>query len=484
LRRTSGFSDTPAVRSPRWQAGTGWTACLVSALVLCAAGAAATARALDDQTFVCGIQQGPSLSVPGARPTRKWDVISITDRAECANAHQWAILLGARIAGHAGEDTQVFRSGHFGCILARAELLAVCRDGNGGHGTEGVIVLGNPGENPLVPQYDSTYSPTAMQAVADLVGVPGPAATSLCEPFDGPAWKFRAADGHTVTGSSWVAYGDTFADGCPAAGDLRGESAAAIGDQAMSSRSFLVSSHLDGDWGCVAVHDYAWPGGAGTIVGVPLAGCTRVVYPFGTSSLAAELEQVVVLPDASGVTAGSRVHPATGVTTAVQQQLADAKLAVGALGLAAVAVKGTAAYVVGGTAGSGSHAPNGIIQCPRHRVGGAGWRHGSAHGDGFLVATSGGYPCELADAVIVPFLAYLVTGTATASAASLHRNGWSCNGDRTALTAMCAFDPSSVFQGRDRLATLIGGPVPQNIRVAVSADYPGAAAGLAASLRG
>jgi len=465
------------------RAGIAAIVCLVLLLVVGTTGAvsraATTTAAAGDPTFSCGIEQGPVWSVSDGLHGRRWYVIAIQTRTECDNAHDWAAVLGRRIAGRGGQSVQVFRVGTFGCVMVRTQLMAVCRQGNGGHGADGVIVLGNPAQNPLVEQYSGSYSPAAQQRVADLAGVPGPKGTSLCKLFDGPRWTFKAADGHAVSGGAWQAVGDSFPDGCAAAGDLRAASAAALTE---AGRSDLVVQSKHGDWGCVAAHDYAWPGGAGSTVGVPVAGCARLIFPFGTDTLSGGLEQVVVIPDVSGVTPGSAANPSTGVDTAVLQQVNDMHSAASHYGVMAVAVVAAAARVTGGShPETNAHTPQGTVQCGSRRVSGAGWRHGGAHGAAWLVATHGGYPCALASAVYAPVRAVLDTipPSGMPAAAALHRYGWTCRGNRTTLTGVCSFDPPD-----DTLAIALGRAVPAGMRVAVSAAYPGGQAALASAIGG
>ena len=442
-------------------------------LALCATGSAA--RTEVDPTFPCGTLHGPTWSVPG-RTGSNWYVIAIQTRNECATEQSWVDALSAKLVSRGGADVQVFRAGPnatYGCIMIRSQLFASCRAGNGGHGTDGVIVLGNPERNPYSAAYRDGFNPSAQQQVADLAGVPGPKGTSICKGFTGPRWAFKAADGHRVSGTSWTAYGDSFTDGCRSVAEPRNWAAAAASEEAMRSSGFLVREHGVGDWGCVAAHDYAWPGGAGSISGVPVAGCARVIYPFGLGTLSAQLEQVIVFPDMSG--AGPTAL--TGVTRAVQQQYIDTVAAASHHGITVVGVKAAAAKVVGGShPETNAHTPAGVVQCGARRVGGGSWRHGSARGDSWLVAVRGGYPCELARTVFAPFLAYLTLSPATA-AANLSRYGWSCSANRTAQTAGCSFSPPDSY-----LADALGRPVPAGMRVAISAGWSGGRAALATAI--
>ena len=72
--------------------------------------------------------------------------MALDDKNQCKGARQWLTVLSGRIV--AGADVQAFRTLGYACVVTRSELLGACRTGDGGPGSAGVAVIGDPQHNP------------------------------------------------------------------------------------------------------------------------------------------------------------------------------------------------------------------------------------------------------------------------------------------------------------------------------------------------
>jgi hypothetical protein len=114
------------------------------------------------------------------------------------------------MTSHSGADVQAFRLLGDACVLTKSTLFAACRTGNGGPGTVGVAVIGDPATNPAAQPYTSgRTSFPALPASGGGGGSGGPAASAdgIPIPWDGgvdchfptitgaATWKFRLPDG-------------------------------------------------------------------------------------------------------------------------------------------------------------------------------------------------------------------------------------------------------------------------------------------------
>ena len=120
-------------------------------MVAALAAAQAPAR-ISLQTYVCGVGNGSTWTRAGTTG-RDWVVIALDDKNQCKSARQWLATLSARLTAHAGADVQAFRLLGDACVLTKSTLLAACRTGNGGPGTVGVAVIGDPAHNPAARPY-------------------------------------------------------------------------------------------------------------------------------------------------------------------------------------------------------------------------------------------------------------------------------------------------------------------------------------------
>jgi hypothetical protein len=464
----------------------------VLSLVLGVTAAAPSTRSAALQTYVCGVGHASTWTRAGRTGT-DWLVLGLDSKSGCKSARQSLATLAPKITSHAGADTQAFRALGMACVITKSTLFGACRTGNGGPGTTGIAVIGDPTRNSAVrpyvggrtsfPALSSTTTPTT--AATGDPGVPrlSPAAVTCTAPADTAAagWAFRLPDGNLLSGNHWTV--NTFAffsdADCSAIRDLIPELETAAGNVTMDTSSFETKSWAHGSWACVAAHDVAYPGGRSSIVDVPVAGCARTIFLNGTSnadgtpSLATTLEQVVVYPNVEVGTSGTTTTEIRQLTTrvgAIRDSFEQYGISLVALNSA------TARRLSGpppaGTAVAGSHAPteSGVQSCgtAATAVPSARWTHGSEHGTTWELAVNAGYPCELATAVFKTFVANLAASPDTLTAAQLDRNGWTCSANQTTLIAICKFTPEIYT---DRLRAALGETVPTGFRIGIRAAY-------------
>ncbi len=461
--------------------------------VLVAALAAAQAPArVSLQTSICGVGTGSAWSRAGRSGT-KWLVVALDDKTQCKSARQWLTQLSARMTSHAGADVQAFRLLGDACVLTKSALLAACRTGNGGPGSVGVAVIGDPAANPAARPY--TGGRTSFPALpasggngGGTGGGPGPSADGVPIPWAGvdctfpssassATWSLRLSDGNLVTGSKWFVRGSAGGSeaGCRALRALWPDLTATAGKNHAQSDSFEAKSWIDGSWSCIAAHDVAWPGGGASIASLATAACARVEYPGGGDHPI--LEQVEVMPNVEST------EPATTVAerAALIPQARDLRDALDRYGIHAATVAALTAERLdhvppGASRATGTHplSASAVFTCgstasqhdPSYRVSGASWSHGSEHGSNWQVAVNGGYPCPLARGLFLPWLADALGGGTALSAAQLSRYGWHCTLQRAALIGVCNLTASG-----DPLRPAIGKPIPGNITVGIRAAY-------------
>lgn len=461
-------------------------ALLVMSLVVGYAGAQPSRTAF--RAYVCGVGAGATWTRSG-RTGNDWLVSALDDKNQCKSARQWLLTLSARLSGRAGADTQAFRSNGYACVMTRSQFLAACRTGNGGPGTVGIAVIGDPTRNPVARAYAAgrtTFPPLPSPTSA---GGPGPTADGIPIPWDhgvdchlstvaaGPAWSFRLSDGKLIDGDTWTVRGARGADevSCQAVRDLWPRLAAAAGSARARSDAFSATSWRDGAWSCVASHDMSRPGGASSISSPPTAGCAKVNFPGGGDH--GILEQVAVFPRVESTR--------TPITVAEQaplyERMRDVRNAIDRYGIHAVTVLAATAERLDApppdgqrSDGTAPWSSNGVIVCgttysehfPSFRLIGSQWRHGSERGSNWQVGTSAGYPCDLAKTLFLPFLAERLEATGSVPGGQLNRYGWACSLDRPALIGVCRFTGSG-----DPLAAAVGRPLPTGMVVGVRAAF-------------
>jgi hypothetical protein len=451
--------------------------------------AAAPALARDAvQATICGVGNGSSWASNG-RAGADWLVVALDDKNQCKGARQFLPVLSARIVA-GGADVQAFHTLGDACVLTRSQLFAACRTGNGGGGSVGIAVFGDPqhnlAERPYVgartsfPALPSAGSSTSSSG--DTVGIPIPTSGGttcpLAESVEGPNWAFLLHDGALLRGNRWFVKASRFvnASSCASLHDLWTSIADAAGAARANTNSWNATSWISGGWACTAAHDMAWPGGGSSIADMPIAGCARVTYP-GSAGV---LEQVVVYPDPESGT--------NGAATVAQTRLLNARIiairnAVDSYGIGVVALSAVTAVRLDGpppgghpstgthplsaehvsACGATSHDPN-----PALDVYGSRWTHGSEHGSGWELSVNAGYPCELAHLLFLPFLADILSGPNAGSlpAGRLQRNGWTCMPNPSTLIAVCSFTATG-----GGLADAIGKPLPAGLRIGIRAAY-------------
>jgi hypothetical protein len=254
-----------------------------------------------------------------------------------------------------------------------------------------------------------------------------------------------------------------------------------------------------GSWGCVSARDYTVaPASAyaatGDIapgdhtVGLPVAGCARSTFPNGarasdgSPALSAALEQVVVYPNVETGTTGVPSTQARALTNRVSA-LGDAldQYGIGVVALAAMTAQKLDQAPPGGHVLAQANPPS--AWPARQGCGGgpagywpatstpsAPWSKNGASGTTWVLATAGGYPCQLAEPVFRVFLANLTSSSSTLSTAQLHRYGWQCTPSRADLISICRFSPELYLE---RLHDGVGRDAPNSFRVGVAALLPG-----------
>ena len=285
------------------------------------------------------------------------------------------------------------------------------------------------------------------------------------------------ADGKLISGTKWWVRGALGGSeaACRALRDVWPDLAAAASAGRADHDSFTAKSWINGSWSCIASHDMAWPGGGASISSFPSAACARIQYPGGGDHPI--LEQVAVMPYVE------QTDPVTSTAERVDlyAQATNLRDALERYGIhAATAAAVTAEHFnhvpPGATRSEGTHplSANNVFTCgttasehdPAYRVAGANWTHGSEHGSTWQVAVGGGYPCELARGLFLPWLADALGGSTSLPAAQLSRYGWHCTLQRTTLIGVCNFTASG-----DPLRTAIGRPIPGNLTVGIRAAY-------------
>ena len=469
----------------RWATLAGLVALLVGAAVAAEAPAQTSL-----QTTICGVGNGSTWSRAGTTG-RDWLVTALDDKNQCKSARQWLTTLSARLTARTGADVQAFRALGSACVLTKSTLIAACRTGNGGPGSVGVAVIGDPARNPAAAPY--TGGRTSFPALPAAPGSsgPGPGASADGIPItwnagvecrfpsntDAATWSLVLPDGNRVTGTKWWVRGSTGASeaACRALRDVWPQLAAQASKERANSNSFEAKAWTNGSWSCIASHDVAWPGGGSNIASLSSAACARVAYPAGGSHPI--LEQVGVMPYVEVTT------PATTIAERVDlyEQARNLRNALDRYGIhAATAAALTAVRLdhvpPNAAPASGAHplSDSSVFTCgstpsehdPSYRVVGAAWSHGSEHGSNWQVAVNGGYPCELARGLFLPWLADALSGDSSPSGSQLNRNGWHCTLQRTALIGTCHFTATG-----DPLRTGIGKPIPANMTVGIRAAY-------------
>ena len=488
-----------------------------SALIAGAPGTSASqARTADNARIFCSIEHGPTWTA-GGHSGNTWYVAGLTTRSECKNSANWALILGKRITGHDGAAVQAYSSGEYGCVVDRTSLEAACYLGGGGAGAVGVIVIGNPTLNTLIPAAIRLHLPHTplhlhIPSAADdpQAGVPETwAAGHPCADmsYTGPQWAFLLPDGTLVTGTHWTVQAlDVPADAdCAAIRGLlpelahasdRDSQAPVAGAASISNgRSWAWSQ---GSWGCVSARDFTVAPSSSAAahgdiapgdhtVGLPFAGCARSTFPNGeqsadgTPGLAAALEQVIVYPNAEVGTSGvptSQLRALDNRVVALRDSFES--YGVNVVALAAITAQKFDQAPPSGAVIAPATPPSQVRTnqaCggnyrgywPATAVPSAPWTGGGASGSNWTLATAGGYPCELAEPIFKVFLANLTASSTALSDAQLHRYGWECLADRTHLIAVCNFAPEIYA---DRLRDGVGHAFPSSFRVGVAAPLP------------
>ncbi|HEY4348728.1 MAG TPA: hypothetical protein VGM80_14185 [Gaiellaceae bacterium] len=508
-------------------------ALLAVALAVAVPGASgSTSRTTDNPRIFCGIEQGPTWKA-GAVTGSTWYVAGLTTRSECKSAANWALILGKKITATAGAAVQAFRSGAYGCVVTRTSLEAACYLGNGGPGAVGVIVIGNPVHNVLIPTRIRLRLPllplplphAANPADDPQAGVPIPwIGGQTCtggSSLAGPEWSFLLPDGTSVRGTHWTVESfDFFTSGdCSTMRDLWPAIAHAVdrSGQAPSTNASPLGNDRSwtwqqGGWGCVSARDYTVAAGVGAAahgdvspgdhtVGLPFAGCARTTFPNGTRNtdhtpaLSSALEQIVVYPNIEVDTTGipsAQTRPLQNRVIALRDSLAQYGITV--VALAAITAQKLDQAPPHGTVIPSANPPSQWIArqaCggnyrgywPSTSIASAPWTSGSSADSTWTLATAGGYPCELADPVFKVFLANLTSSSAGASlsAGQLHRHGWSCAPNRTTLITICRFAPELYL---DVLRAGVGHEVPGSFRIGIAAAIPPSTERLAPVING
>jgi hypothetical protein len=305
----------------------------------------------------------------------------------------------------------------------------------------GVAVIGDPATNPAALPYTSgRTSFPALPASGGGGGSGGPAASAdgIPIPWDGgvdchfptitgaATWKFRLPDGKLISGTKWWVRGAPGGSeaACRALRGVWPDLAAAASAGRADHESFTAKSWIDGSWSCVASHDMAAPGGGASISSLPSAACARIQYPGGGTHPI--LEQVAVMPYVE------ESNPSTTTAERIDlfQQELNLRNALDRYGIhTAAAAAVTAEHFnhvpPGATLSAGFHplSANNVFTCgstpsehdPAYRIIGANWAHGSEHGSNWQVAVNGGYPCELARVLFLPWLADALGGGSSLS---------------------------------------------------------------------
>jgi hypothetical protein len=463
---------------------------LVVAVAALAAAQAPARPALT--TSICGVGKG-SMWTRAGRTGLTWVVVSLDDNNQCRSARQWVAPLSARMTARSGADVQAFRLLGYACVLTKSTLLAACRTGDGGPGSAGVAVIGDPTTNPAARPY--TGGRTSLPALpasgggGGSSGGPGASADGIPMPWgggtechftdvvDSAGWALVLPDGQLIRGTKWFVRGSEGGSevGCRALKAQIPDLTAAAGSARADRDSFEAKSWIDGSWSCVAGHDVAWPGGGSKIASMASAACARIQYPGGGSHPI--LEQVAVMPEVENTTPATTVAERRGL----YQQAIDLRDALVRYGIHAVTAAALTAVRLnhappGATTATGTHplSANAVFTCgttsstrdPSYRVLGAAWRHGSERGSNWQVAVGGGYPCELARGLFLPWLADALSGGSTPTASQLSRYGWHCTLQRATLIGVCHFTASG-----DPLRGAIGKPIPGNVTVGIRAAY-------------
>src|SRR5689334_12632621 len=126
-----------------------WAAMLAGIVALLVGASAASQAPAQStlQTTICGVGNGSAWTQAG-HTGRTWLVVALDDKNQCKSARQWLTQLSARITATSGADTQAFRLLGYSCVITKSALLAGCRTGNGGTGSAGIVVVGDPTRNP------------------------------------------------------------------------------------------------------------------------------------------------------------------------------------------------------------------------------------------------------------------------------------------------------------------------------------------------
>jgi hypothetical protein len=443
-------------------------------------------------TKICGVGKG-SMWTRAGHTGLTWAVVALDDNGQCGSARQWIAPLSARMTSRSGADVQAFRLLGDACVLTKSTLLAACRTGDGGPGSAGVAVIGDPTANPAARPF--TGGRTSLPALPSSGGGggsgggPGASADGIPVPWagtvdcripsvvDSAGWALALPDGQLIRGTKWFVRdsGGATAAACQALKAQWPDLTAAAGSARADHDSFETKAWIDGSWSCIVGHDVAWPGGGAKIASLTSGSCARIQYPGGGNHPI--LEQVSVMPGVENTT------PATTVAerTALYAQARDLRDALDRYGVhAATAAALTAVRLnhvpPGATTATGTHpaSANTVFTCgttssardPSYRVLGAAWTHGSEHGSNWQVAVNGGYPCELARGLFLPWLADVLGSGTPVPAAQLSRYGWHCALQRAPLMATCHFTASG-----DPLRNAIGKPIPGDMTVGIRAAY-------------
>ena len=480
---------------------------------------ASRAHTSDNPRIFCAIERGSTWRAASGQTGNTWYVAGLSTNSECKSSANWAVILSKRITGHDGAAVQAYRSGAYGCVVDRTSLEAACYVGSGGPGAVGVVVIGNPARNTLIPASIRIHLPLPRPIHATnpaddpQAGVPEPwIGGRTCtgnSALTGPEWSFLLPDGTPVRGTRWTVQSfDFFTEAdCSAIRDLwpaiarsvaRSVQAPSTSATAMGNDRSWAWEH--GSWGCVSARDYsvamasAYAATGDTspgdhTVGLPFAGCARSTFPNGTRNtdgtpgLAAALEQVVVYPNVEVGTTGVpsvQTRPLQNRVIALRDALDQ--YGIGVVALAAITAEKFDRAPPAGTVIPPTSTPSGSRvnrACggnyrgywPATAVPSAPWTNHGAEGTSWTLVAAGGYPCQLAEPIFKVFLANLTSSAAGASLsrAQLHRYGWDCSANRTDLITICKFSPEGFL---DVLRTGVGHPLPTSFRIGVAAPLP------------
>ena len=430
-------------------------------LVFVGPGGAASHRSqLDDELFPCGTKQGPRWTVPGGRTGTDWALFGIDENASCTLATEWVNRIGSQVVRGSTTLANVFRIDFrgidYGCIAVRSILIGVCRQGNGGHGSLGVLVIGNAAENPYTSVF--TRNAAALDAPLPLhpptrFAFPSSSGAPVdCNPISRRAWEIRRKTGDLPVverGTTWRIVGDQLT--CDAIARTSLPARLAIAAYSAVGHGEAIRFTTDDGWACIAARTIQDQNSTHTqvVTGVPVTGCARYLQPFGNTA-AGFFQQFTVIPQARAAADHLPVIRRFGITATIAFELQrDGGSVLG----------GGRAWHCGGEQ---------VIDDVR-------WSHGSESREKWLIATSGGYPCHVATAIFKQFLArQALIPTDSGILTAVERDDpWRCTREAAAAMAMCTFDARAV-QALRELFGLSSSLKP--LKVGIIGSYSGAQA--------